>query len=280
MFFAVERFQVSGSHPETRLLLVPTFTPIQRTLYPVRSRDLASARQQPSPQMESERRTRKSRIDPKLKALGWRVVPFDASTSLTALDGCAIEEYPTENGPADYALCLDGRILGVVEAKKLTLGPQNVLTQAERYSRGCSTSLLNYDGCRVPFLYSTNGEVIWFHDVRHQLSRSRKVNQFHTPAALREKLEHDLDVATDWLKTHANDHSWLRPYQIEANNAIEKAVADRKRLMLVAMATGTGKTFTLVNQVLATRRPEPIPSSLRDDCMRYHCSRPGLERPG
>ncbi|HAF25297.1 MAG TPA: hypothetical protein DCK93_20730, partial [Blastocatellia bacterium] len=45
------------------------------------------------------------------------------------------------------------------------------------------------------------------------------------------------------------DHSWLRPYQIEANDAIEKAVADRKRLMLVAMATGTGKTFTLVNEV-------------------------------
>jgi hypothetical protein len=100
---------------------------------------------------------------------------------------------------------------------------------------------LNYDGHRAPFLYSTNGEVIWFHDVRHKLSRSRKVNQFHTPAALRELLEHDLDNATNWLETHANDHSWLRPYQVEANNAIEKAVADRKRLMLVAMATGTEK---------------------------------------
>jgi type I restriction enzyme, R subunit len=120
------------------------------------------------------------------------------------------------------------------------------LTQAQRYSRGLTSSLLNYDGHRAPFLYSTNGEVIWFHDVRHKLSRSRKVNQFHTPAALREMLEHDLDVATNWLETHANDHSWLRPYQVEANDAIEKAVADRKRLMLVAMATGTGKTFTLV----------------------------------
>jgi type I restriction enzyme R subunit len=40
-----------------------------------------------------------------------------------------------------------------------------------------------------------------------------------------------------------------RPYQVEANDSIKKAVADRKRLMLVAMATGTGKIFTLVNQV-------------------------------
>ena len=41
---------------------------------------------------------------------------------------CAVEEYETTNGPADYALCVDGRILGIVEAKKLTLGPQSVLT--------------------------------------------------------------------------------------------------------------------------------------------------------
>jgi len=199
--------------------------------------------------MESERRTRKSRIDPLLKSLGWTVVPFNPERPLQFYPNCAIEEYPTDNGPADYALCVNGQIVGVVEAKKLTLGPQNVLTQAQRYSRGMSTSPYNFDGHYVPFLYSTNGEVIWFHDVRHKLSRSRKVTQFHTPAALREMLEHDLATATDWLETHANDHSWLRPYQIEANNAIEKALVDRKRLMLVAMATGTGKTFTLVNQV-------------------------------
>ena len=199
--------------------------------------------------MESEKRTRKSRIDPKLRSLGWQVVPFDLEVPLRNLNNCAIEEYPTDNGPADYAFCVDGQIIGVVEAKKLTLGPQNVLTQAQRYSRGLTSSLLNYDGHRAPFLYSTNGEVIWFQDARHKLSRSRKVTQFHTPTALRERLEHDLDAATDWLETHANDHSWLRPYQVEANDAIEKTIAERKRKMLVAMATGTGKTFTLVNQV-------------------------------
>lgn len=199
--------------------------------------------------MESERRTRKSRIDPQLQSLGWRVVPFAADASLPDLHKCAIEEYPTENGPADYALCVDGRILGVIEAKKLTLGPQAVLTQAERYSRGCTTSLLNHEGCRVPFLYSTNGEVIWFHDVRHTLNRSRQIKQFHTPDALRDLFGHELHVASAWLATNSNSHSRLRSYQVEANNAIEEAIAERKRLMLVAMATGTGKTFTLVNEV-------------------------------
>jgi len=199
--------------------------------------------------MESERKTRKSRIDPLLKTLGWTVVPFEPSRSLSSYQDCAIEEYPTENGPADYALCLNGQIVGVVEAKKVGTGPQEVLTQAQRYSRGCSNSLLNYDGFRVPFLYSTNGELIWFHDVRNKLSRSRKVTQFHTPNALRDMLERDFDAAISWLETHPNNHHWLRPYQVAANDAIEKAIADQKRQMLVAMATGTGKTFTLVNEV-------------------------------
>lgn len=43
-------------------------------------------------------------------------------------------------------------------------------------------------GCGTPFLYSTNGEIIWFHDVHYQASRSRQIADFHTPAALREML--------------------------------------------------------------------------------------------
>lgn len=46
-----------------------------------------------------------------------------------------------------------------------------------------------------------------------------------------------------------NDRPKLRPYQGEANEAIENAIGDRKRVMLVAMATGTGKTFMAVNEV-------------------------------
>lgn len=233
--------------PDPNQIHPHAFVPVQESLYPVRS--LAARPQVAQYSMESERKTRKTRIDPLLRSLGWKIVAFNPTRPLGFYENCAIEEYPTDNGPADYALCMNGEIVGVVEAKKLTLGPQNVLTQAQRYSRGVTTSPFNFDGHFVPFLYSTNGEVIWFHDVRHKLCRSRKINQFHTPAALREMLEHNLDTATKWLETHANDHSWLRPYQIEANDAIEKAVADRKRLMLVAMATGTGKTFTLVNEV-------------------------------
>jgi type I restriction enzyme, R subunit len=198
---------------------------------------------------ESEKQTRKRRIDPQLRDRGWAIAPYDPARPLSWYQNSAIEEFPTANGPADYALCVDGAILGVIEAKKVTLGPQNVLTQAQRYSRGLVNSPMNYDGHRAPFLYSTNGEVIWFQDARHQLNRSRKVIQFHTPDALREMFARSFETDCHWLAQTPNDHSRLRSYQKEANLEIEKAIAMRKREMLVAMATGTGKTFTLVNQV-------------------------------
>ena len=47
-------------------------------------------------------------IDPKLKAAGWRVVAYKDGLPLPSYKRCAIEEFPTENGPADYALCVRG----------------------------------------------------------------------------------------------------------------------------------------------------------------------------
>lgn len=176
-------------------------------------------------------------------------MPFDRNKALVDYNNCAIEEYPTTAGPADYALCADGNILGVVEAKRLTLSPQNVLTQSERYSQGASNNTLDFNGYHVPFLYSTNGEIIWYDDVRHPQHRSRRIALFHSPSALKERLLQDFDATCVGLLRMPNDHPRLRAYQVEANDAVEHAIADRKRQMLLAMATGTGKTFVMVNQV-------------------------------
>jgi len=198
--------------------------------------------------MASEATTRKSRIDKALREAGWVVIPFRPGLVAAALQNHAVEEYPTTTGPADYALFVAGRFLGVVEAKKLSLGPQNALVQAERYSRGAECTGLDFGGCRVPFLYATNGEVIWFHDVRHCAERSRRVAAFHVPSALQERLTRDFEADGERLRQLPNVHPRLRPYQFEANAATEAAVLTRKRQMLVAMATGTVKTFTMVNQ--------------------------------
>src|SRR5258707_1733113 len=171
----------------------------------------------------SEWLTRKRLIDSMLKASGWKVAPFAPGKPLAAQDRCAIEEYPTSAGPADYALCIDGQIIGIVEAKKLSLGPQNVLSQAERYSRGLQQNGLRFGEYGVPFLYSTNGEALWHHDIRYNLNRSRQIARFHTSDALQEMLDRDIDQALKSLHPLPNNNARLRPYQREANDAIEKA---------------------------------------------------------
>jgi type I restriction enzyme R subunit len=196
----------------------------------------------------NEFKTRKERIDPMLAAAGWNIVFYDKKKGLDNYNNCAIREYPTDYGPADYALCVGGKILGIIEAKKEESGTQSVLTQAERYSRGLSNNPFNFNGYRVPFLYSTNGKDIRHHDVRPALSRSRPISGFHTAEALIEKLNFNLeDRSTTFFDIP--DNTRMRPYQCEACDAIGRAIVDRKRTMLVAMATGTGKTFTTVNLI-------------------------------
>jgi type I restriction enzyme R subunit len=169
----------------------------------------------PSP----ESLTRKSRIDPKLDARGWRRVKAP-----TASGACRTEEHGTAHGPADYALFLDGKPVAIIEAKKTAVDPQNVLTQAERYARGLADSPYDFDGIRVPFLYSTNGEQIWYRDARNPESRSRRVADFHTPEALGELLARDFDGACQRLLALPNAGERLRPYQRQANTATERAL--------------------------------------------------------
>lgn len=81
-------------------------------------------------QNELEWQTRRQRINPKLEAQGWTIIPWRPDLVLHGLNNTAVTESPTANGPADFALFVDGQLLEIVEAKKLSLGPQNVLTQA------------------------------------------------------------------------------------------------------------------------------------------------------
>ena len=98
---------------------------------------------------ESEWRTREQRIDPKLDAPGWKLARTGTSLARRT-------EEDTANGPADYALRLDDQVIGVVEAKNVTIGPRNVLAQARQYARGVATATFNYDGLHYPFPYSTS----------------------------------------------------------------------------------------------------------------------------
>src|SRR5437870_3399823 len=188
----------------------------------------------------SEKDTRTRLIDRNLKSAGWtNIVNYEEDNKY---DFAAVREYPTSNGPADYVLFHNGRAIAAVEAKKLSLGPQNVLVQAERYSQGFDGDF-DFNGNHIPFVYSTNGEVIWFRDLRKKNSRSYKVTTFHRPEALEEKLSKSFQEYETWVDTNPAEIEGLRPYQHEAIDAIEDALISGKRKMLLAMATGTGKTF-------------------------------------
>ncbi|GHV41536.1 type I restriction-modification system deoxyribonuclease [Spirochaetia bacterium] len=200
---------------------------------------------------ESEWKTRKTRIDTRLTSLNpaWTIIPYTEGMDITKLKAHAIEEYPTANGPADYALVVKGKLLGILEAKKVGVGAQNVLEQAKRYAAGCKKMIGSWDDFKVPFLYASNGVEIHFADVREDGYYSRELLDFHTPDAMEELFNRDYDSAREWLSTTPNEIDRLRPYQKDAIHAFETGLLEKKRKMMLAMATGTGKTFTAVSMI-------------------------------
>src|SRR5436190_6228327 len=201
---------------------------------------------------EAEWQTRKQRIDARLRAMQppWSIVRYREGLDLSSLHCHAIEEFPTANGPADYALFVGGKLLGILEAKKVSVGPQNVLEQAKRYAQGTDAGCGDWDGCKVPFLFASNGEVIWFIDMRDEKPASRQIARFHTATALDALFATNLKSAHDWLlDTPPEKITRLRPYQVGAITATEAAIRAGRRELLVAMATGTGKTFLTVAQI-------------------------------
>lgn len=137
---------------------------------------------------------RERRIDPRLTGAGWTVTPFSEVWRKSHPPRLLWKSGLRPLAPRTTPCAMRERVRGVVEAKKVTVGPQGVLTQAERYSRGIVDGPLIRGEYGVPFLYSTNGAQIHFHDVRREQNRSRLVAAFHTPTALDEMLTRDADA--------------------------------------------------------------------------------------
>lgn len=203
------------------------------------------------PGAEAEWLTRKKRIDTRLKHQGWELKDFSPGLDLKALDKVAVEELPTANGPADYALFVGGRLLGIIEAKKVAVNPQNVLEQAKRYARGVFDAVGEWNGLRVPFLYASNGTIVWYLDTRTEKLVSRQLSDFHTPGALDARFAHDITAGAGayLLDTPPEQIGRIRPYQRDCIVAVEQAILGGKHDMMVAMATGTGKTYVTVAQI-------------------------------
>ena len=216
-------------------------------------------------------------IDRQLRDRGWEA----DSQTLTYKSGArpakgratAIAEWPTEDGRADYALFIDTTCIGVIEAKRKRKNVSAAIDQAERYAKGFKPIAgIDLDGpwgdYRIPFVFATNGREylkqietesgIWFRDTRKSTNRRRALVDWPTPEGLRGQLPMDRDNAHATLKAMPMDFGFeLRPYQRKAIDKVEEALADDERQMLVAMATGTGKTklaIAMLSRLLESKR--------------------------
>jgi len=202
-------------------------------------------------------------IDRQLRDRGWEAdtqnIRYSKGSRPVKGRAMAIAEWPTASGPADYALFVGTTCLGVVEAKRKRKNVSAAIDQSERYARGIKMeddALAEggpWDSFKVPFVFATNGRPylkqletesgIWFRDARKGTNRRRAMNGWPTPDGLVERLDVDKDKAHEALKAQPIGFAFpLRPYQKSAIEAVEEALGADQREMLIAMATGTGKT--------------------------------------
>ncbi|TPL81893.1 type I restriction-modification system endonuclease [Mesorhizobium sp. B2-3-12] len=217
-------------------------------------------------------------IDQQLRDRGWeadtKALRHSAGVRPAKGRNMAIAEWPTASGPADYALFVGMTLIGVVEAKRQRKNVSAAIDQAERYSSGISDSddfvMAGgpWVGHHVPFVFAANGRSylkqietasgIWFRDTRRSTNHRRALVDWLTPEGLSGLLEVDQDAATAALKTEPFEFGFpLRPYQEGAIRAVETALAAEQRSILVAMATGTGKTklaIALLYRLLSAKR--------------------------
>ena len=216
-------------------------------------------------------------VDAQLRAAGWTVdtvrLNYRRGTRPEKGKNLAIAEWPTASGPADYVLFVGLTPIAAVEAKRANTDVAGVLTQAKRYSRTFAPAPGHecpgpWGEFHIPFVFSTNGRPylqqiatksgIWFCDVRRATNLSRALDGWYTPEGLVALLKKDEAAADARLKDEPFDYGFpLRPYQQAAIEATEAAIAAGTRSMLLAMATGTGKTKTciaLIYRLLKTQR--------------------------
>jgi type I restriction enzyme, R subunit len=195
----------------------------------------------------------------------------------------AIAEYPCynphtkKNTRADYVLFIGLKPVGIVEAKKFGDDVADDLRQAYEYSRDIKLDSIKQiaknnkidldlqeyqiksdsdETYKVPLAYSTNGREfqnqiktksgIWFRDLRATENKSRAIMGWQTPQEIESLLARDETQIIKKIKEDEWGSLSLRDYQKDAIHKTEEAIINKQRRVLIAMATGTGKTRTVI----------------------------------
>ncbi|CAM4045849.1 type I restriction-modification system endonuclease [Psychrobacter arenosus] len=222
-------------------------------------------------------------IDEQLRQSGWLV----DSEIITQANGeipevgknKAIAEWTMQNGRADYVLFVGLSPVATIEAKSQNTNVSNKIQQAERYAKGMkfteamkpawelTDSALNWRSSSspdnsdydIPFVFSCNGRPfikqlpelsgIWFRDARKTNNAAKPLESFYSPEGLLDLLKRDVLLAEDKLKQEPFAYLGLRGYQVDAIKAVEENLEAGADRCLLAMATGTGKTRTIIGLI-------------------------------
>jgi type I restriction enzyme, R subunit len=167
-------------------------------------------------------------IDLALRQAGWD--PGDKSQVLT--------EQGTIGGMrADYTLLAqNGRPLAIIEAKRSGIQPYSAKQQALPYAKQLN----------APFIFLTNGELIYFWDYTND--DARIVNSFYSRRdlerllSLRSERKPLATIPIPYYYLRQGEQRTVRPYQQDAMKALDQAFELGKRRFLLELPTGTGKT--------------------------------------
>ena len=227
-------------------------------------------------------------IDEQLSKAGWEAdtinLRYSKGTRPVKGRNIAISEWPTnsafyKNGYADYAFFIGEKLVALMDAKKASEDVASTIdVQVKDYAKHIKKEHSKYvinswNNYQVPFLFASNGRAfleqlrtksgIWFLDARKTSNQSYPIRNWFSPSDLEEKLSQDIDKANENLANY-NDSFMedptglnLRDYQIKAVNKATEAIMNGSRTALLAMATGTGKTRTvlgLIYKMLESKR--------------------------
>lgn len=213
-------------------------------------------------------------IDAQLALAGWEVnteeLNYKKNKTLPQRGrNMAIAEWRVGNKWADYALFIGTQLYGIVEAKRYKTDISGDLSQAKIYAelaeaREEAELLGQWRSYGVPFLFATNGRDylselktksgIWFHDIRRERNGARPLKAWMSPEGLKKLFGQDIDQANQSLQDSSIHYLQsksglsLRDYQIEAIRRVEQRIIEEPESgkALLAMATGTGKTRTII----------------------------------
>ncbi|QDW75127.1 type I restriction-modification system endonuclease [Lachnospiraceae bacterium KGMB03038] len=219
-------------------------------------------------------------IDEQLQRVGWEAdtnhLRYSKGTRPQKGRNIAIAEWPTgssvgNTGYVDYMLFAGEKMVGVIEVKKAAVDVPSVLSdQCADYAQMIRLehyqyAISNWGKYRVPFLFATNGRKylkqletksgIWFRDVRQPNMPDKALHGWISPQGILELLEKDIPTANTVLNNtpydllRDPDGLNLREYQIRAIEAAEQEVINGKQTVLLSMATGTGKTRTILGMI-------------------------------